>query len=206
MTSSLDINLLYGEMIGSWMAHIGIAVGVSMFLSALPMFQTVGTSSLKVAVYLGCCMIASFITQALLLMILQSSSCSGMKSYFGVFVGAAIAAGITGIMMAIPAFIEPMRLVVSQLFGPHRILVSPEMERITTVVTDAAMSLTPDSSSDPSSDPSSAPGIQGGLKQSEYDQQTFHEITAGAGFWGAFAGAYGIGIGSLFAAKCPAVT
>ena len=202
MTSSLDINLLYGEMIGSWMAHIGIAVGVSMFLSALPMFQTVGTSFLKVAVYLGCCMIASFITQALLLMILQSSSCSGMKSYFGVFVGAAIAAGITGIMMAIPAFIEPMRLVVSQLFGPHRILVSPEMERITSVVTDAAMSLSP---SDSSSDTAGV-GIQGGLKQSEYDQQTFHEITAGAGFWGAFAGAYGIGIGSLFAAKCPAVT
>jgi hypothetical protein len=40
------------------------------------------------------------------------------------------------------------------------------------------------------------------LLQKDYDYQTFKEIAIGAGFWAAFGGAYGVGIGSLYAAKC----
>jgi len=52
-----------------------------------------------------------------------------------------------------------------------------------------------------------APAIQKGgaaITPEEYETQTFQEIAIGASYWAAFAGAYGVGIGSLSAATCPA--
>ena len=185
----LDVNLLYGEMVGSWLAHMAFAVGIGMVFKSLripwDMWAILG--------YIGLCILASFFTQSLFLMILQSNSCSGMKNYFGVFAGAGIAAIITGIMIAIPVLFEPMRLVVSQLFGDHHILLTPQLSRVQDVVTTAAADVT---------NILEPPQTGGSLSKEKYDDQTLLEISYGSGFWGAFAGAYGIGIGSLFAGKC----
>jgi len=117
-----------------------------------------------------------------------------MKDYGGVTMGAMLCAVITGAMVAIPGFMEPMRLVVSQLFGDHKTLLTPELARMNDLITKTSQDVM-----------RASLGVQkgGAITQEEYDVQTFQEITTGASYWAAFAGAYGIGLGSLLAAKCP---
>jgi hypothetical protein len=52
------------------------------------------------------------------------------------------------------------------------------------------------------SDPPAVNQAGGGIKQNEYDDQVFQEFAIGASYWGAFAGAYGFGVGSLYAGSC----
>ena len=44
------------------------------------------------------------------------------------------------------------------------------------------------------------------LPAMEYEDQTLKEMMIGASYWAAFAGAYGIGFGSLMNTTCPATT
>jgi hypothetical protein len=131
-------------------------------------------------------------------MFLQASSCKGVQNYGSIFAGALIGAGITGAMVAIPLYVEPMRLAVSQLFGSHKSLLTPEQARMNEIVTSAGKGLV--EASIPGN-----PEIQKGgasLTPDQYDNQTFKEMMIGSSYWSAFAGAYGIGIGSMIAAKC----
>ena len=153
---ALDIYLLYGEMVGSWIAHFAIVMGIALLVK----FFTFESPFMRTATFAGLCCWVSFMFQSMFLISLQANSCSGVKNYGNVFIGSAIATVITAVMIAIPIFIVPLRLIVSQLFMEH----NPESE--------------------------------------SNDEQTFLEIKWGAGFWAAFAGAYGVGIGSLFAGKC----
>jgi hypothetical protein len=154
---ALDIYLLYGEMVGSWIVHIAIVMGMALFVKLI---MADSTKFMKIMTFAGLCCLASFLFQSMFLISLQANSCSGVKNYGNVFIGSTIATAITAVMIAIPIFISPLRLIVSQLFMEHN------------------------------------PDLEGN------EEQTFQEIKCGAGFWAAFAGAYGVGIGSLFAGKC----
>lgn len=191
----LDINLLYGEMAGSWIAHLAIPFGTAMLVRSMGRMD----AFTKVLIFLGICTVISFVCQVGFLAILQSSSCEGIKDYGKIFIGAMVAATITAAMIAIPVFYEPMRLVVSNLFMPHKALLTPELARINDILTKAGDDVLKASLS--------ADTVQKGgaaITPDEYDAQTFQEIAIGASYWSAFAGAYGIGIGSLTAATCTA--
>jgi len=183
----LDINLLYGEMAGSWIAHLAIPVAASMLVGVLPYMAP----STKVMIFIGVCTAFSFVCQYGFLAMLQSSSCQGIKDYGSVFRGAVMAALITAGMIAIPAYVEPMRLVVSMMFFDHKALLTPEQAAAQKQIVEAASAIAHQ---------------RGGaaITPDEYDDQTFQEIASGASYWAAFAGAYGVGIGSLTAAVCPA--
>jgi hypothetical protein len=186
----LDMNLLYGEMVGSAAAHAAIPIGVSLLLGFLPYMEPFT----KLLIFIGLCVVASFLVQLAFLTMLQTVSCGGVKVFGGVATGAAIAAIITLAMLGIPAFLEPMRLVVSQLLFDHKVLLTPQLADMQKKMVDAALEISGVSGKDTSAIT--------GLSHEEYEKQTFDEIKTGAAYWAAFAGAYGVGIGSLFAAKC----
>lgn len=196
----LDTNLLYGVMAGSWIAHMAIPFATFMLVRALPYMEILP----KTLVFLSICVALSFGTQMGLLAVLQSSSCGGIKDYRSIAVGSAIAALITAAMVAIPAFIEPMRLVVSQLIMRHKTLLTPQLAKM-----EALMSKTAEEVLKASLTEEAEPVVQKGgaaISPEEYETQTFQEIAIGTSYWSAFAGAYGVGIGSLMAAKCPATS
>ena len=171
----LDTNLLYGEMVGSWLAHLAIPFATYMLINAMPTMDAFP----KILIFIGVCTLLSFACQYMLLAILQASSCDGVKDYGSIATAAGIGALITAGMVSIPSFVESMRLVVSQMLFSHKPLLTPQLAKINEILTDAGdrvlkASLTPD------------------------------QIASGASYWSAFAGAYGIGIGSLFAASCRA--
>jgi len=190
---ALDVSMLYGEMVASALAHIGIVFAIFMLIKAIPGL----TDLYRSLVFIGCCTLLSWIVQALLLAVLQSSSCGGIKSYGGVAIGSTIAATITLVMIAIPIFIEPLRLVVSHLFIEHQPLVNAIVAQQEEIVVDAANNI-----NQAEQTAQTQPQSGGGLRPDDYDSQLFKEMTLGAGFWGAFAGAYGVGVGSLWGARC----
>jgi hypothetical protein len=201
----LDVNLLYGEMAGSWLLHLGIPVLATTALGFLPGLDLKQQGLLL----LGIVVVVSFLSQAGFLSILQAQSCSGVKDYGGIFKGAAVAAVVTAIMVAVPIFIEPMRLVVSQLFMEHKSLLSSRDQEIETLVAAAGKQVA--AVETPVQTGSALQGggalqVGGALTREQYEKQTGREIMIGAAYWSAFAGAYGIGLGSLFAGKCPATS
>jgi hypothetical protein len=199
----MDTNLLYGEMAGSWLLHLAIPAAVAVLFSYLP------TIDIKTRSYilLGGTVLISFLVQAGLLTTLQASACSGVKDYGSIFAGAGIAALITAVMAAIPIFIEPMRLAVSQLFITHKPEMTSHQVKIDEIVIDAANRYMKEVVGTEEAEDPSVPVQKGGaLSAIEYEQQGRRELTLGTAYWAAFAGAYGIGVGSLVAAKCPAVS
>ena len=160
----LDTNLLYGEMAASWIAHMAIPFGASMAIRAI-----LNTSDYKILAFIGLCAALSFVCQFGFLMFLQSSSCGGIKNYLDVAKGAFIAMLITVGAIAIPTYVESMRLVVSQLFGDHKILMTPELAQEHDRIVAAADSV-------------AAVHVQrgGALSYQEYNDQTFQEIATGA--------------------------
>lgn len=204
----LDTNLLYGEMAGSWIAHLAIPFATFMFVKALPYMEPMP----RMLIFLGVCTVLSFACQFGFLAILQSSSCKGVKDYTSIATGSVIAALITAAMIAIPVFVEPMRLVVSQLLFRHKTLLTPQLARMNDILLETGervlkASLTEEAAAKAAADADRI--VQSGgaaISPEEYETQTFQEIAIGASYWGAFAGAYGIGLGSLVAAKCPATS
>ena len=206
------INLVYGEMFGAWLFHLFIPF----FLSKI-VINMFGESSVfnKMIFLLGFSMILSFVCQFILLLIIQTNSCSTIKNIGNVALGSVIGAIIVGVMMCVPLFVEPMRLVVSQLYKPHKPLMSPQLEQlqkqlvymsVPTVQKGGAGStetkaVSPEVPADTkvTSQKEPAPPIS---PQKIYDMQTYDEFTFGGALWAAFGGAYGVGIGSLYAGKC----
>lgn len=202
----LDTNLMYGEMVGSAFAHIAIPMGIVLVLNWLPYMSL----SKRTWLLLGFTVLLSFAFQFGFLTFLQASSCQGVKNYASIGMGSLIAAGVTGIMIAIPTFFEPMRLLVSQLFGDHKPLLTPELANINNMVERAGTEFYKASETPlpPQRGGFPLPVQQGGaaLTIDDYEKQTLNEIQIGVSYWAAFAGAYGIGLGSLVAATCPAAS
>ena len=187
----LDTNLLYGEMLASAIAHAAIPFAAVLIIGTIPYM----TFSTKPLIFWGICILLSFMAQTAFLMILQISSCSGIKDFGTILRGSFIAAIISAAMIAIPVFIESMRTMVSQLFITHNILMTPQTQEMHNIIVKAGVDV----------QAASMKMRGGGLVDSkEYDEQTLQEISAGASYWGAFAGAYGVAFGSLIAASCPA--
>lgn len=184
---ALDVSLLYGEMVASAILHIAIVFAIFMLITSLQ----IEAGIMRLLIFLGACVLLSWGVQAVLLAVLQASSKGGVKSFYSVAVGATVAAAITAGMIAIPMFIEPARLVVSSLFILHHTLGSPQEIAQGVAVVEAAASVAEASGT-------SRQAGGGSLDPEAFEQQSLKEIAFGAGFWGAFAGAYGIGVGSLF--------
>lgn len=192
-------------MLGSWLMHMGVVVLVSVIFVMLPEMS----NKTRGLILLGGVTVLSFLVQAGLLTTLQASACQGVKDYGSIFTGAAVAAVITAIMSAIPIYFEPMRLAVSQLFGPHKpMLTATEASINDTIVRAAAEVTAAETRAQEQPQGSSGLPVQAGgsLDSSGYAKQELREITIGTAYWAAFAGAYGIGLGSLIAAKCPATS
>lgn len=188
---------MYGEMVGSALAHAAIPMAIVLILNWLPYMSL----SKRTWLLLGFTVLLSFAFQFGFLTFLQASSCQGVKNYASIGLGSLIAAGVTGVMIAIPTFFEPLRLLVSQLFGDHKPLLTPELANINNMVERAGVEFYKASEVP-------LPPQRGGaaLTIDEYEKQTLNELQIGVSYWAAFAGAYGIGLGSLVAATCPATT
>lgn len=187
-TMPLNMSLLYGEMAGSWLIHLGIPVIASVVVTAIPGLSRALLPFLLIVTLL------SFILQFVLLLPLQSTSCKGVHNMKSIAMGAVGSAVLTGVMTAIPLYYEPARLLASQLVVSHRFVTTPETERENEAVAAATAVLRGVQGSKSGSD--------GGISLEEYATQTWTEQIVGASYWAAFAGAYGIGLSSLFVAKC----
>ena len=198
----LDSNLLYGEMAGSSFAHVAIAFGTYLIVNNSN-FSAMAT---KIGVFLAIFVVLSFVCQYMFLAMLQANSCDGVKDYGKVFTGAMISAIITAGMVAVPAYVEPLRLVVSRLGISHKTLLSPKLAVVHETVANAAVDvyMKLEGVENTNSDPVKMAAPPSAITAEKYDVQTLQEIACGAAYWGAFAGAYGVGIGSLTAATCPA--
>ena len=194
----LDTGLLYGEMVGSAIMHIAIPFAAILIIQSLRDIFPKQTA----LVFLGLCVTASFLVQMAFLTVLQANACSGVKNFGGIAQGALIAAIITGVLVAIPVFLEPMRHMVSQLFFDHQVLLTPELRMVHDIVAKAGADIEKTGSGSGST---KMVGGGGAINEEEYDEQTLYELSAGSSYWGAFAGAYGVAFGSLMAASCPAV-
>jgi hypothetical protein len=195
----LDSNLLYGEIAGSWLVHLAIPIGVSVLISVLP-YMPLGRRALYLLIGSA---ILSVLVQAAFLTALQASACSGVKDYGSIGVAALFGGAITAGMMALPIYVEPLRLVVSQLFGAHKSLLTPKLAQVNNILTAAGRDVAEASVGSPD-----APVQTGGaaLTPIEYEAQAFKEMMIGASYWAAFAGAYGVGLGSMMTTKCPAAS
>jgi hypothetical protein len=191
----LDTNLLYGEMFGSWLIHLSFPVIASVVIGLLP-YQPLST---RMWMLLGITVILSAITQFGFLAYLQSAACDGVKDYAPVATGAGIATLITALMTALPLFVQPLRLAVSQLFVSHKALLTPELEAFNKLMTDASIK-----TGEIVSQKGGALTMPVPLPPADYEDQTLKEMMIGASYWAAFAGAYGIGFGSLMNTTCPA--
>ena len=148
--------------------------------------------------------VISFVVQLAFLLGLQMVSCKGVKSYTMLLAGAFIGAVLTGAMIAFPTFIESMRLVVSQLFIDHKSLLTEKMAAIDAATTDAGLNVFRAEVKEANDLAAALPNQRGGgaITEDQYEHQTLQEMMIGSSYWAAFAGAYGVGIGSLVAVKC----
>ena len=196
---ALDTSLLFGEMAGSALLHLFFPLLVSVLYLGFPTMSMSG----RIWIMIGLVAVLSFAAQFIFLAQLQAASCAGVKDYASIVKGAFIATLISAGMTAIPMFFESMRLIVSQLISDHKVLLTPALARANTIITNAAVQMSHVGGGDNSSGSAEAVGA---LSPEEYEAQTLKEMSYGAAYWAAFAGAYGVGIGSLFAAKCPATS
>jgi hypothetical protein len=197
---ALDTSLLFGEMAGSALLHLFFPLLVSVLYLGFPTMSMSG----RIWMMIGLVAALSFASQFVFLAQLQAASCAGVKDYASIVKGAFIATLISAGMTAIPMFFESMRLIVSQLISDHKVLLTPALARANTIITNAAIQMSHVGGSVNSG--SAVAETVGALTPEEYETQTLKEMSYGAAYWAAFAGAYGIGIGSLFAAKCPATS
>lgn len=189
---ALDLNLLYGEMAVSAALH-----GMLPFIVfAMSQNLVVMTRNNYVITLIVTCVILSFVFQFGFLTALQQSTCSGVKDLGTIAKGAGYGALMTGIMLAIPIFVEPMRLMITSLpvIGiPHLVKLDPKDATNQEVIYDAAKKVT-DSLTPP--DP-----VHTQPTELQIETQTRKEMAFGGAYWTAIAGAYGIGIGCMVATK-----
>jgi len=179
----INSNLLYGEMFSSFIIHLAIPVFVSTVIFKNIFFDV--SFVIKTLLFIAICSGFSLLFQTAFLTALQAGSCEGVHNFKTIAVGSIVSTLVVGGVLLIPAFVEPMRVMVSQIFVTHRPLLTEAMKQNIA----SASQLIPNIANI-------------GLEEAKYMEQTFQEFTIGASYWAAFAGAYGFGIGSLFAGKC----
>jgi hypothetical protein len=195
---AMDMYTLYGEAVASFLLH-----GALVFIAA-----TIATPFKGVAFYIvfaAAMAGGSFIINGGLLTVLHQLTCSGVKNVSGILKGAGVSAVLAVVMSALPYFIEPLRLVVSQMVMPHRYLAIPArieaeetLKAAATRVHELGGSTTvaPDVPT-----PLAGEGV-GSLPAEDYAVQTFQEARVAASYLAAFAGAYGMALGAQWTSQC----
>lgn len=223
---AMDSSLLYWDMAISFVLHlVGPFAIATIFSSMLSSYSL----SVRVWILIISSMLFSFIVNFGTLLFLQTTSCNGLKDAGGVAVGAGIGAILTGFFMWIPSIWEGLRLSISQVFIDHKTIMTPTEAAQDGILAPASMKMLaiPQATAPPLSSaapvkshmegdiaplavavPPSWATQTGGkrLTPEEYTDQTFNEIKSALAYMSAFAGAYGVGIGSRYAVKCKTST
>ncbi|NDE16700.1 hypothetical protein EBZ80_17385 [bacterium] len=184
-------------MAGSFIIHAAIPAAILLALESLGV-----PSASRMLWLIGALAAASFAIQFGLLTVLQQTSCSGVKEFGGVLQGAAVGALLTGAFAWLPTALPWLRLLISQIFMRHRPLATPGEAAAERATLEAAGAVRAAEGVSAETVPV-AGGIS--LEKPAYDLQTFAELRFAVSYMAAFAGAYGTGIGSLWATRCPAV-
>lgn len=196
----MDMYALYGEALGSFLLHGALVFVVVSLLSSLDS---------RVQFYIGFVVLmaaGSFVINGGLLTVLHQLTCSGVKNVAGILKGAGVSAAVTAVMSALPFFIEPLRLVVSQIVMPHRYLAIPARVEAESVLKEAATQVQELAASTGTLAPEarvsqSGEGV-GSLPAAEYAIQTLQEARVAASYLSAFAGAYGMALGAQWSGQC----
>lgn len=212
---AIDSSLLYSDMAVSFILNLVGPLAIAALFSSF--FSTMSLSS-RVWLLIFCSAIYAFVINLCVLTFLQTTSCDGLKDFGGIAAGAGISAALALFFTWIPTVWEGLRLAISQLFIYHHTLLTTSEAAGEGVIVDASkkMSSMLNTTSEPMAVAVPLPPLavavplppeikQGGGKRltpEEYDDQTFSEIKAAMAYMSAFAGAYGIGIGSRYAVSC----
>lgn len=199
----MDTGALYGEMAGSWLLHLAIPIGVYSALSRL--LSDAGAPARSTAyVILAISLGISVMIQLGFLTALQALSCGGVKNPSGIIGGAIVSAGITALFLALPTFITGLRLTISQLFIKHLPIFTPQEFAAYKKVIDNSVALATAAGKEKTVATADAEALieKIGVTPAEYEVQTLKETVAAMSYMSAFSGAFGIGIGSFYAAKC----
>lgn len=201
----MDTGILYGEMVGSWLLHLAIPVGIYSALSGL-LLQTGNSVKTTIYVVLGLSLVVSVLVQLGFLTFLQAHSCGGVTNFSGILGGILMSAGITALFLALPTFIDSLRLTISQIFLRHLPIFTPQEFAAYQKVIDDSVALATAGGQEKSAALATAEKMVSklGLTSQEYDKQTLKETVAAMSYMSAFSGAFGIGIGSFYAARCNA--
>jgi hypothetical protein len=197
---AIDSSLLYWEMTASFIFHLAGPLVISALFGGL-LGTSIQNIQARAWVFLGILIVISFAINFVALLFLQMHSCNGLKDATGVAAGAGIGAGITGAFAALPIFWQGLRLVISQMFMDHKSLLTPTQARIEGIVSDASTKLLEVKDAEKQE----GQVIQSGgahLTPEQYETQTFNEIVTAMAYMSAFAGAYGVGVGSRFSTNC----
>lgn len=188
---ALDTSLLYGLVIASAVAHAALAFAIYVFMT---LAGATGSGILQIVLC-----VVSFIIQFGLLTALQANTCGGVKDYGSVVKGSVWSLLIVVGFTLIPVYIPYMRDIVAWL-APRPTPADVEVGRI---LEQAAINVQSATGSINSTTKPTPPDVLTTSLET-YQRDTFLATTKAIAFWAAFAGAYGIGVGSLVAAKCPA--
>jgi hypothetical protein len=191
----LDMNVLYGEMGGSALAHFAIPILIGL---ALPILNI---DYLQSAFYLlAGIVIMSFVVHWLFILGLQASSCKGVKDVLGITYGS-IGATFVTLLLTVPAiYSESFRLLISQVFIRHKPLEGPDTADLKDKIIKVAVNDGMDSVAATEKATAEIAGMFCTKKQ--YEAQTLLEMRLAAAFMAAWTGAYGVGIGSMLATNC----
>lgn len=227
----INSNLLYGEMAASGFINVALAIFGGFLVSSLAqMFEI--SDVIRSLILLAFIVGLSTAIQYGLFVALQANSCGKVTNYGAIAKATGQGALITAIMVAIPLFAEPMRLVVSEALaqfgigGGHQMPLTPTLAFAQQQIEKAASNIAAYTATGPVSfakspevftiaelnkpknvkeEEENSTQVGGALTPQQYQDQTNREKYIGAAFWAAFAGAYGIGLGSLHAGTCKAV-
>ena len=207
----MDSNALYGYMIGGGLL---MASGIAMITAFLPIEGVAKYVSLGIFFVIAYGIHLGFLTW------LQAESCSGVKSFRAIAIGALLGSLIVVGCVAIPLHMNWARLAFSDLVMTHYAMLTPEVsdfahkfvkvmqqqggavEGITE--TPSVGSETPDkteaskSINTQATDPKKIFALQNLLEEDAYKKQTTTEIALSTPVWAFMAGAVGIGAGNLY--------
>jgi hypothetical protein len=237
----ISSSLLYGEMAASGLINVAFAIFGGFLINTLSQMMEM-TDAVRSLILLAFIVGMSAAIQYGLFVALQANSCGKVTNYGAIAKATGQGAIITAIMVAIPLFIQPMRLVVSEALAQlgigsgHQVPLNPAMAFAQKQIEQAAKNIAEYSArgpvlanplgdiittspsiplTDESDKPTTAESVNsdeeentkmvgGALNPQQFADQTNREKYIGAAFWAAFAGAYGIGLGSLHAGTCKA--
>jgi hypothetical protein len=241
----ISSSLLYGEMAASGLINVAFAIFGGFLVSLLSQMMEM-TEVVRSLILLAFIVGMSTAIQYGLFVALQANSCGKVTNYGAIAKATGQGAVITAIMVAIPLFVQPMRLIVSEALAQlgigsgHQVPLDPAMAFAQKQIKQAAENIAayavkgpsllstsinplegmitnslpsahsesdkPTTSESVNSDEEENTIMVGGaLNPQQFQDQTNREKYIGAAFWAAFAGAYGIGLGSLHAGTCKAV-